>query len=233
MPKGITTDGLWRGREPIDEWLRRQESRPCACGCGEMVIPNRSHRNNGIPSFILGHHVRVQKGNYKGVDKWVIAEQGKHLCQCGCGSQIVILASHHASGIPRYLSGHHRPPRLGTGADHPRFVKDRGLVRSRGGHYFTPATMKEIRERCKGRCVWCFSRKAPRYDHIVAISAGGGADASNGQILCHGCHTLKTRLDRALTESPERIDEFLRSVVAFHDYAQREVILHANNRNPT
>jgi 5-methylcytosine-specific restriction endonuclease McrA len=110
-------------------------------------------------------------------------------------------------------------------------VKDRGLVRSRGGHYFTPATMKEIRDQCEGRCVWCFSREHPRYDHIVAISAGGGADASNGQILCQGCHTLKTRLDRVLAESPERINTFLRSVVAFHNYVQRELAQHADRWN--
>jgi hypothetical protein len=37
---------------------------------------------------------------------WVSGEQGKHVCQCGCGQIIRIIKDHHARGIPQYVKGH-------------------------------------------------------------------------------------------------------------------------------
>jgi hypothetical protein len=42
------------------------------------------------------------------VAEWIEYHQGKHFCQCGCGSEIVIKAHHHNPycSIPKYISGH-------------------------------------------------------------------------------------------------------------------------------
>ena len=167
MPKGVPKNGLWRGLEPLDEWLRRQEPRPCACGCGEMVIPKKAHRHTDIPEFIHRHRTRVQNPNYRALDKWVAEEQGKHLCACGCGKAILIRKDHHSMGIPRFIPNHHKAFNNGCGVEHPRFIQDRSLVKTRGGHYFTPAVMREIHRRCGGACVRCGATSKIQYDHVI------------------------------------------------------------------
>ncbi len=55
--------------------------------------------------------VEVQVGEpRKIVDEWVAAQQGKHICACGCGGVIKVLPKHHAPGvgIPKFILGHHR-----------------------------------------------------------------------------------------------------------------------------
>ena len=49
------------------------------------------------------------KANYKGVDKWMEANQGKHKCQCGCGEHIIIKPHMHCRsfGIAKYLPFHY------------------------------------------------------------------------------------------------------------------------------
>ena len=37
---------------------------------------------------------------------WIKANQGKHFCQCGCGSLLVIMIHHSTRGIPRFVHGH-------------------------------------------------------------------------------------------------------------------------------
>lgn len=231
MPKGKPKNGLWRGQEPLEKWLARQEPRPCACGCGELVIPKKAHRNNGIPRFILGHTSRAGYGNYKGVDKWVAAQQGKHFCACGCNEPITILPIHHCQGIPRFILYHHQPPRVGPGPEHPGFINDRSLVKTRGGHYFTPATMRAIRMRCNGNCVRCGSSSELKYDHIIPIFRGGGAEASNGQLLCRDCHRFKTQLELVLTRSPTGIRRFFKSLIAFIEFAEQEITRNADTGN--
>lgn len=39
--------------------------------------------------------------------EWVAEQQGKHICQCGCGEPIDIKRWHHSAGIPRFRAGHH------------------------------------------------------------------------------------------------------------------------------
>jgi len=41
------------------------------------------------------------------VSEWLAAEQGKHLCACGCGKAVRILPRHHWRGIPAHIPGHH------------------------------------------------------------------------------------------------------------------------------
>ncbi len=39
MPRGVPKSGLWRGMEPLDEWVRRMQAEAplCACGCGQRI----------------------------------------------------------------------------------------------------------------------------------------------------------------------------------------------------
>lgn len=40
------------------------------------------------------------------IEKWVIDNQGKHFCGCGCDGFIKIKTYHFAYGIPKYITGH-------------------------------------------------------------------------------------------------------------------------------
>src|SRR5690348_188056 len=48
------------------------------------------------------------RANYRGVDRWVAENQGKHFCQCGCGGIITVKLYMHSPShaISKYL-GHH------------------------------------------------------------------------------------------------------------------------------
>jgi 5-methylcytosine-specific restriction endonuclease McrA len=222
MPKGITKNGLWRGLESLDNWVQRMESQGpifCACGCGKQIKIQKSHRQCGIPRFVLGHHSRVEHGRYLGVDKWVEENQGNHLCACGCGAAIFITSQHHATGIPRYLLSHHPRHDLGHGPQHPKYIQNRTQVKSRNGQYFTPWTMKMIHRCCNGRCVRCGRDQKLEYDHILPIASGGTGHYSNGQLLCKECHRLKTQIDilrnclfRKSIEAIEKIKIILREI---------------------
>lgn len=37
---------------------------------------------------------------------FIIENQGKHFCQCGCGKEIIIKRQHKSMGIPKYIVGH-------------------------------------------------------------------------------------------------------------------------------
>ena len=59
------------------------------------------------------------------LNEWVRREQGKHLCQCGCGRYILVKRHHHARGVPGYINGHysraHNPMRGMCGAMNPNY----------------------------------------------------------------------------------------------------------------
>lgn len=224
MPKGYPKNGLWRGQEPRDEWVRREQAKAplCGCGCGEQILVKKEHRRRGIPKFILGHHTRVVSPAYKGVDKWVDAEQGKHVCQCGCGGQIRIRAYHHSCGIPRYLPNHSPPPSLGFGPDHPSWITDRSKVRSRQkGQQFNSWVRKEIRRRAGDRCRVCGATDDLELDHITPISLGGQGVPENGQLLCRTCHREKTSTELALQALMHRMQKLVNDATALAARVQR------------
>lgn len=193
MPQGISADGLWRGQEPIEHWLARQQAPLCACGCEMRIVLKKAHRRAGIPRFVWGHHARMRLGNHKGVDTWIEANTGKHFCACGCKGQIRICARHHSMGIPRYLHNHSPRPRLGFGADHPRFEHDRTkVVRPRAFPAFVKRAAYEL---FGGRCAWCGATDPLECDHIVPASLGGEPSVENAQLLCANCHRWKTAVE--------------------------------------
>lgn len=60
----------------------------------------------------------------------------------------------------------------------------------------TSGRVAQIFARCDGRCGTCRRkfRAAEDYevDHIIPLSGGGTDDDDNLQILCPGCHLIKT-----------------------------------------
>jgi hypothetical protein len=54
----------------------------------------------------------MASSSYETISKWVKENQGVHLCQCGCGTTILILRRHYHRGIPKTLYEHrcsHKP----------------------------------------------------------------------------------------------------------------------------
>lgn len=49
----------------------------------------------------------------RNLDRWVRRNQGKHLCQCGCGEYVVVKREHHKKsvGIPKFIKGHNLKPK--------------------------------------------------------------------------------------------------------------------------
>lgn len=182
----------------LDAWVESQRGKHfCKCGCNAPIDIARHHRKLGVPRYKYRHG---QKGadnpHYRGVDKWVADNQGKHLCQCGCGTAITVRPGHHwrGRGIPSFVSGHMRRLR---GPRSAKFVHDRSTLKAgRAGAYFYPSLRAEIHRRDGGRCVKCGSSDRLAVDHIVPIAEGGKGDIANGQLLCHQCHAEKTRAER-------------------------------------
>ncbi|MFF8026188.1 HNH endonuclease [Streptomyces sp. NPDC007896] len=57
-----------------------------------------------------------------------------------------------------------------------------------------------MQERGSTCCDWCpgdFSADGVDVDHVRPLSLGGEGIDSNVQVLCHGCHQLKTRTETA------------------------------------
>ena len=196
MPKGVTVDGRWRGKESLSDWLSQQhEAPPCACGCAQRIEIKKAHRHRGVPRFVLGHHARGSgHWNYKAVADWVVEQRGKHLCACGCTRAIHIVARHHATGIPRFRPKHAPPPLLPSGPHHPAYKKDRSAMTPRRSAAFGDLARQVIFHACGGRCASCGNTDTFEFDHIVPVSEGGSGDPSNGQLLCANCHRWKTAI---------------------------------------
>jgi hypothetical protein len=56
--------------------------------------------------------VEVRFPRAETVESWAerMNRSGRHLCQCGCGTELVILPRHRSMGLPRYVHGHHPNP---------------------------------------------------------------------------------------------------------------------------
>ena len=71
-----------------------------------------------------------------------------------------------------------------------------------------PARVKARIWKLAPNCVGCGlptgEIRKPQYDHIVPICNGGENRESNLQILCGGCHRVKTQTDVAVKSSNER-----------------------------
>ena len=97
----------------VDCWVAENQGKHfCGCGCRGVIVITRNHRSNGIPNFILGHHSRkrapaVAYLTRKESRGWAEGEQGKHLCECGCGGTVQVQSHHSITGIPRFIHGHH------------------------------------------------------------------------------------------------------------------------------
>lgn len=121
----------------LTAWVAQEQGKHfCACGCGQAIEIRRHHRKAGIPRFRYRHGAKgSQNPNYLGVDAWVLEQEGRHLCACGCGGAVKVLPRHHATGrIPRYITGHHKRAK---GPKSSKYQQDRTRLKAgRGGRYF-------------------------------------------------------------------------------------------------
>ena len=98
-----------------DAWALSEQGRHyCDCGCGELINVSPWHVYSGVPKYKPCHVGKFlkndQKGNKLSVKEWIAQNQGKHVCQCGCGKTILItesIAKRRAkNGIPKIIRGH-------------------------------------------------------------------------------------------------------------------------------
>ncbi len=87
-----------------------------------------------------------------------------------------------------------------TRATHTVVRSRRSRGRRRAARYDAAARLRRrVDERGSGWCDWClndFPADAVEIDHVRPLSMGGTDTDGNGQVLCRGCHGLKTRTER-------------------------------------
>lgn len=180
----------------------------CACGCrGELPRQKYYGRLRLIygeyPRFLVGHAARSPEvkalitGRPDIISKWLSSNQGKFLCQCGCGTPIKLQAEYHHKGVPRYSHGHHPNSHSTRRGD---FKKDCSVRK------FRVAERVEILARssfCCAECGWGGVKLVQHLevDHIVPIAQGGMTVVDNGQALCQVCHLAKTNIDNKIRVS--------------------------------
>jgi len=175
-------------------WMEAESGRHiCECGCGGVLTIKPQHRWSGIPRFIPGHHSRAGLGHYKGVDKWVRENSGKHSCACGCGLPVNVRKAHFRAGIPRYRHHHgNRPHVRDGGTSHPAYKQYRaGMLPHDADPVFrsTRRLLARIFDFC---CAWCGVQELLDIDHIVPVAQGGRSTIENLQPLCPTCHRWKS-----------------------------------------
>lgn len=118
-------------------------------------------------------------------------------CACGCGEALVVQPHHRAKGMPVFAHGHHARCWVHQGRHHPNWTPEREQVQGgREGAYFIPSVKRDIGERDGWSCRACGAEEDLRFDHVTPIRAGGDGRPDNGQLLCGGCHTAKSRQER-------------------------------------
>ncbi len=192
----------------------------CACGCGqETKIARVTNKKRGwikgqLLRNVYGHSAIKYLAHYQGRDKWIVQNQNKHLCQCGCGGYVEVKKHHFSQGIAKFIWGHHARTEkiknilrecnsMRCGELSPRWKEDRSSIRGRIRCKvdFTKKQKREIYLRDEGICQSCgtfcllnVGVKDPckaNIDHIVSVKDGGTNNINNGQILCLICHKMK------------------------------------------
>ncbi len=113
------------------------------------------------------------------IKDWILQEQGKHLCRCGCNGMIVITPEHHkpSVGIPDFLQGHSN-----KGKNNPAYNKkiDKWVEQEQGKHFCHCG--------CNGAIIikrWHFWVDIPNFIH-------GHSNKGEGNPFYKKHHTLKT-----------------------------------------
>lgn len=102
----------------------------CKCGCGQEVYQNLKAHKSRRAKYIMGHQNKSRR-NIE-IDKWIVENQDKHFCICGCGKFIRIRRIHYWEGIPRYIH-YHNP-----------------VINNMKGRKHEEESKRKIREHCKG-----------------------------------------------------------------------------------
>jgi len=187
----------------VSDWIEKEQGgHSCACGCSSQIAIRPEHRHDGIPRFILGHNAKGD-GNpaFNGVDSWIVENQGKILCACGCGNPVKIGFWHHyrrenLKTVGFFIHGHNSRGEKNNnwkGGENMAFHLGRASNAIR-------VWRKKVFIRDGFRCQMpgCPNptNKNLNAHHIVSFSsfARGRFDIDNGITLCAFCHWgIKTR----------------------------------------
>jgi 5-methylcytosine-specific restriction endonuclease McrA len=95
---------------------------------------------------------------------------------------------------------------FGEGSDHPGWKANReSLVGRRSNALnFSRKVMKQSKIEQKNCCAYCLlviEAPSGEYDHHTPAYFGGGNSKENCQLLCIGCHKIKTSIERSLTNN--------------------------------
>lgn len=96
----------------IENWeqfkdLEYYPDRVCKCGCGGRIKVISSHKYDGIPKYIKGHHTKGKCYKLPGWEQYKDLEYyPDRVCSCGCGGRIKVRPHHSWCGIPIYINGH-------------------------------------------------------------------------------------------------------------------------------
>jgi hypothetical protein len=126
-------------------------------------------------------------------------EQGRHVCQCGCGEAIQLLPAHFSTGIPRYLRGHQAPQEppqrescaCGCGEDASpgrRFISGHNSQ----GRKLSADARRRLSESHLGERNPMFGKQAPNAKPkpaAVPCGCGCGANATPGRTFISGHNT--------------------------------------------
>ena len=141
----------------------------------EMVLKAEEYlRSKDVPEM---HKKIIKMFAYHRMNTYEISRSGKIIGKRGVMSQDMIW-----EWIKRYfpdLKYDEKPTKCKRGSDTKHICR-----------------MKKAKDKLLAEapyCVICGSTENLELDHILTVSAGGGDDISNLQLLCHKCHCEKTK----------------------------------------
>lgn len=105
--------------------------------------------------------------------EWIASQQGRHICQCGCGEKIKVQIHHNVRGIPRFIDGHgsriNNPMEGMIGALNPNYKR---------GWYINKNGYKLVLVPGPGRSKYILEHRAKFQRHH-------GVDLDRGELVHH------------------------------------------------
>lgn len=177
----------------------------CACGCGGELPRKRYYGRlrvlyGDFPRCLPGHWARKAEskatltGRPDVIQQWLLDNQDRYVCQCGCGRPIKLQREYHSKGVPRYSHGHHPNSHRSTARTGQELDSNETRRKFRVSERVQILVRYDFKCAC---CGWGGKEVAHHleFDHIVPIAQGGMTVVENGQPLCWSCHRSKTNSD--------------------------------------
>jgi len=148
----------------IENGIKVYKNRYCHCPCHQRIPVKESHRKNGIPKYIWGHHNTKSENFERRINvllEPIIIKNGvkyykNYYCKCSCGGKILYpttksgFFNHKYRGIPEYIHGHDF-----TDKQHTKESKDKisNALIGKPRKPFTEATLLKMSKAQSGKYV--------------------------------------------------------------------------------